>query len=487
MAEATKAKTTTLAQRAAESTWASVEPGLPDAVRSWEREVDDHRGTVEAHDARLARPGALPVIRTVWQYGAYQLAQAGWATRQLPRDVLSRRIVRDPTGWAKRSAAHVLRDQLVLLGPAGGEVARIIDESEGLAPGFLVDEVRRRPIVVPPVAGRDVRRIVSRAFGGEVRSVEEHPISHTPMSQLHAAKMANGRRVVVRVRRPGVDLAMHADARISATLAGGLEWLVPPLREPHPLGFIELATRQMLEEADLRNEALNTVALALAVERLGVTGIEIPRPIPGLAEPRAVVLEAVDGRPFLSAARDLDVEKATMALLGITVEAALFEGVFHADLRPEHLGVLDDGRLAMWGCGTLGVFTPDTRRGALKYLIAVLSGDFEGQVDAMRISGAVPDGVNVARLVSDLRATPALQPMAMLSGGEESAMNGLRQAVVLLLQHRLRPPVEVVLFVRTMFSLRTVLNKISPEADLLAALMPLVQRLPALAQDLDVS
>ena len=48
-------------------------------------------------------------------------------------------------------------------------------------------------------------------------------------------------------------------------------------------------------------------------------------------------------------------------------------------------------------------------------------------------------------------------------------------------------PVEVVLFVRTMFSLRTVLNKISPEADLLAALMPLVQRLPALAQDLDVS
>jgi hypothetical protein len=32
-----------------------------------------------------------------------------------------------------------------------------------------------------------------------------------------------------------------------------------------------------------------------------------------------------------------------------------------------------------------------------------------------------------------------------------------------------------------------VLNKISPEADLLAALMPLVQRLPALAQDLGVS
>lgn len=479
--------TPSLADRVAASTWASPEPGLARAVAAWESEIDEQRASVDAHAAHLARPGPLPLARTVRHYAALQLAQAGWAVRQLPRDLLDgARPLREPAAWLKGSFAHVLRDQLALLGPSAAEVARIIDESEGLAPSVLVEEVRRRPVAVAPVDGTAIARIVERAFGDAVRSVEDAPLTHTPISQLHGAELADGRRVMVRVRRPGVDRALHGDARITATLAGGLEWLVPALRRPHPLGFVELAARQMLEEADLRNEALNTVELGLAIEELGISGIEVPRPIPGMAAPRAVVLERVGGRPFAAAAHDVDADKAAAALVGITVESALVRGVFHADLRPEHLGVLDDGRLALWGCGTLGCFTPETRRGALRYLMAVLSGDFEGQVEAMRLSGAVPDGVNVDALVADLAAAEALQPMAMLAGGQQSALAGMRQAVTLLLEHQLRPPVEVVLFVRNLFALRSLLARMSPEADLLAALMPLMQRLPALAQELDV-
>ena len=476
-----------LADRVAASAWAAAEPGLVRAVALWECEIDQQRASVDAHAARLARPGPLPLARSARHYAALQLAQAGWALRKLPRDLADGlRPLRDPGGWAKESLAHVLRDQLALLGPSAAEAARIIDESEGLAPGVLVDEVRRRPVVVPPVPGATVREIVQRVFGHHVDAVEDAPLTHTPISQLHGATLSDGRRVMVRVRRPGVDRALHDDARITATLAGVMELLVPALREPHPLGFVELATRQMLEEADLRNEALNTVELGLAVEELGIMGIEVPRPVPGMAAARAVVLERIDGRPFAVAADEVDPEKGAAALVGITVEAALAHGVFHADVRPEHLAVLDDGRLALWGCGTLGCFNRDTRRGALKYLMAVLAGDFEGQVEAMRISGAVPAGVDVDALVADLAGTPALQPMSMLAGGQQSALAGLREAVGILLEHRLRPPLEVVLFVRNLFALRALLERMSPDADLLGALMPLVQRLPQLAEDLEV-
>jgi ubiquinone biosynthesis protein len=475
-----------LAERVAGSAWAAAEPGLARAVTLWECEIDQQRASVDAHAARLARPGPLPLDRAARHYAALQLAQAGWALRQLPRDLADGlRPVRDPRGWAKDSVARVIRDQLALLGPSAAEVARIIDESEGLAPGPLVQEVRRRPVVAPAIAGATVRGIVQRVFGHAVDSVDEMPLTHTPISQLHGAVLPDGRRVMVRVRRPGVDRALHGDARITGTLAGTLEMLVPALRGPHPLGFVELATRQMLEEGDLRNEALNTVELGVAVEELGISGIEIPRPVPGMAAERAVVLERIDGRPFAEAADELDPEKAAVALVGITVEAALACGVFHADLRPEHLAVLPDGRLALWGCGTLGCFDRETRRGALRYLMAVLAGDFEGQVEAMRLSGAVPPGVDVGALVADLAATPALQPMTMLAGGQQSALSGLREAVVLLLKHRLRPPIEVVLFVRNLFALRSLLARMSPDADLMTALLPLVQRLPELAQQLD--
>ena len=474
-----------LADRVGASAWAAAEPELAAAVAQWEREVDDERATLEEHATRQARPGPLPLLRSAKYYASLQLAQANWVLRQLPRDVADGvRPLREPGAWLKDSAVRVLRDQLALLGPSGAEVARIIDESEGIVPATLVEEVRRRPVVVSPVPAAGVRGVVRRSFGDAVTGVEARPLAYTPMSQIHGA-LADGRRVMVRVRRPGVDRALHDDVRITATLTGLLEWAVPALREPHPLGFVELAARQMIEEADLRNEALNAVELGLVAEDLGIVGLQVPRPVPGLVTSRAVVFERVDGRPFAEAAQDVDAEKAGAALVGITLESGLAHGVFHADLRPEHLAVRDDGGLVVWGCGTLGRFDRDTRRGALNYLVAVLSGDFEGQVAAMRLTGAVGPGVDVDALVADLARSEVLQPMAMLSGGEQSVLTGLRAAVALLLKHNLRPPMSVVLFVRNLFALRALLARMSPGADLLAALMPLMQRLPQLAQELE--
>lgn len=86
----------------------------------------------------------------------------------------------------------------------------------------------------------------------------------------------------------------------------------------------------------------------------------------------------------------------------------------------------------------------------LDHLAAVLGGDFDGQVAAMRATGAVSDGVDVDRLVADLAAAQALQPMTILAGGETPLLGALREAIELLLRHRLRPPLEVVLLVRTL-------------------------------------
>ena len=121
-----------------------------------------------------------------------------------------------------------------------------------------------------------------------------------------------------------------------------------------------------------------------------------------------------------------------------------------------------------------------TRRAALDYLAAVLGGDFEGQVSAMRAVGAVPDGVDVDRLVADLAAAQALQPMAILAGGETSLLGALREAMELLLRHRLRPPLEVVLLVRTLFALRSLVKVVDPDRSLFDALLPLIARLPEL-------
>ncbi|MHB1910890.1 MAG: AarF/UbiB family protein, partial [Acidimicrobiales bacterium] len=282
-----------------------------------------------------------------------------------------------------------------------------------------------------------------------------------------------------------VDRDLHADARITASLVGLLEALIPALRQPHPLGFVELAARQTLEEGDFRNEALNAVELALSAECLQLDSVRIPHPVPGLADRRAVVFEDIGGTSIGEASGPIDIDRVLGAFLGLSVESGLATGVFHADLRTENLVICDDGRLGVIAFGTIGRLGLPVRRGALKYLTSIFSGDVEGQIEAMRSTGAVPSGVDEVALARDLAASAALQPMQMMTGGEGAIVAGLKEAVQLLLRHRLRPPIEVSLFVRNVFALNAFVRQVAPESSLMLALMPLVQRLPAIAAALE--
>lgn len=482
---ASEVRAGTVAKRAQESPWVAGHAGLANAVAEWEAELADERATLDAHAARLARPGPVPPLRAAQHLAALQTGQLRWALQRLPGDLIGGlRPAREPATWLKQSIAYVLREQLSLLGPAAAEVARIIDESEGLAPGVIVDELRRRPLRAAPLSVRTVERVVRATLNGRVRRIVAGPLAVTPVSQLHRAELTDGTPAFIRARRPGVRAAVRADARITATLVAPFEWLLPPMRDAHPLGFVELAARQLLEEVDLRHDALNAVELGLITEALDRPGVALCRPIPGLVADRAIATEAFDGAvPLERGTARLDVDAVIAGLVAVTVEAALTDGVFHADLRPEHLLALPDGRLAIAGCGTVGRLDPATRRAALDYLATVLSGDFDGQVAAMRATGAVPDGVDVDRLVADLAAAQALQPMTILAGGETSLLGALREAMELLLRHRLRPPLEVVLLVRTLFALRSLIKVVDPDRSLLDALLPLIARLPELRAD----
>ncbi len=475
----TETSSSTLSERAQRSAWVSALPGLDASIAQLDHDLAVERSSFVDHALRLARPGPVPPLRLARHIGALNLARLRWAVRTLPNDI-SKQKWNEPGEWLKNSAAEWMRDQLAMLGPSAVEIARIISQSEGMAPGVVVEEIRRRPITIDPMPALVVRDIVKRSFGDQVCRVDPLPLTYTAITQLHGAELADGRRVMVRVRRPGVDRDLHADARVSATMVYPLEQLIPALREPHPLGFVEMATRQLLEESDLRNEALNTAELGIIIEELCLSGVEVARPIPGLATRRAVVFERLDGRPFSEARHTLDVDKTVAALVGVTIDAALEYGGFHIDMAPEHLMVLDNGNLGIVGCGSMGHFDLTTRRAALLYLTSVLSGDFENQVESMRLAGAVPEGTDTSALVADLASTEALQPATMMMGGEESMVGGLREAMTVLLRHKIRPPLEEVLFVRNVFMLRNLFASLSPDISMMMALMPLLQKLPEL-------
>jgi ubiquinone biosynthesis protein len=399
--------------------------------------------------------------------------------------------VRDTRRWAMESSLEAFGDQLALSGPASHEVARIIVGSGRLFPAAVRDELEGRVIESPPIAADAVHELVARAVDDgvieEIVSITDDPVLVSPVSQVHLAGLPDDRVVLVRVRRPGVTRHIRADARFSATAAAALNRVMPEAGGMGPTGFVELVVRLGLEATDMRFEALNAVELGLILEDAGLTALRVARPIAGRVSARVIAFEHLHGVPLTEFDGELADPAAAMAALAtITLESALVHGTFWADAAPGHLVVQPDGTLAMIGVGAVGHFSPDLRKAGILFLRSVMSGDAAGQVEAMRVAGAIPDGLDVGPLVAELDAADALQVSKILMGGEQGLLDALGATVRVLLAYDVKPPVEVVLLLRTVFALDLVGRAVMPAGGgLMTALLGLLPRLPDLLSAAD--
>ncbi|MCU0268231.1 MAG: AarF/UbiB family protein [Acidimicrobiales bacterium] len=471
----------TLVQRAARSAWVGASPGLVSAVAEWQQTFGHERERLGERAVELARPGAVDPRRVAQHATAAALSRVVRVTTGLPGALASGELLREPGRWAERAAVEAFVDQLALSGPAGAEMARLVTDAGALFPEVLRDELERRDIRTPRLRPAEVEGIARRAVG-DVRVTGRLPVVSSPASQAHVGELDDGTPVLVRVRRPGVTRALRTDTTLTAALASGLVQMVPEMGGLHPIGFVQLIVRQVLEATDLRFEALDLVELGIVAEELGVEQLVVARPLPGRAAERAVLTELIEGTMLPAGVDRLaDPAGALAALASVTLESALVDGIFWADPAPEHLIALPDGRLGVLRVAVLGRLTPELRAAGILLLKSIVTGDAEGQVRAMALAGALPTDVDPALVAAELSASPLLDPMQLLLGGQDALLAALREVVRIMLAHRMRPPVEVGLLLRTVFALGRLSDVLLPQGGgLAAALVPMLPRLPDL-------
>ena len=111
-----------------------------------------------------------------------------------------------------------------------------------------------------------------------------------------------------------------------------------------------------------------------------------------------------------------------------------------------------------------------------------------------------PNPPRTVSAVSDvLRLWPAIAPtveshvdnqelhdfFSMVSGAAAPPLESLSDVIDVAIHHRLRPPLELMLFARTLLAFKATLERIDPARGLPEVLIPLVLRLPELRAALD--
>src|SRR5712664_1495612 len=185
---------------------------------------------------------------------------------------------------------------------------------------------------------------------------EREPLAAASLGQVHAARLSDGREVVVKVQYPGVDKALENDLANAAVLVRGIALTGKAL--DGRIYYDELRA-SLLRELDYTQEAAQADAYRAAALRY--PELVVPQVVRDRSTNRVLCLERVHGKllvDFMDAKASEEVRFRVARLLIFAIWGPFYAArLVHADPHPGNFVVLPDGRLGVLDFGSTKVLS----------------------------------------------------------------------------------------------------------------------------------
>ncbi len=314
-----------------------------------------------------------------------------------------------PWNWHRRNYAskeervlHALED----LGPIFVKFGQLLSTRRDLLPEGLADQLAKLQDSVPPFPVEEAKRIIEQAYDQSVDKVflefDEQPLASASIAQVHAARLADGREVVVKVVRPDIETVIKRDMGLIMTLAELAEKYSEHGRRMRPVGVVEEYRKVILDELDLMREAANASQLKRNFK--DSDQLYIPEIEWDLSRKNVMVMERIYGIHIdeTDALEVADIDRKEIAELGIEIffTQVFRDRYFHADLHPGNLFVIPEKdqkplQLALIDFGIMGSLSEEDQHYLANNFIAFLSRDYKRVAELHIESGWVPAGTRV--------------------------------------------------------------------------------------------
>ncbi len=365
------------------------------------------------------------------------------------------------------------------LGPVAVKLGQLLSTRADVFGQVFADDLAHLKDRLPPFPQDQAEAIVAADLGRPVASVFARfgpAVAAASLAQAHDADLPDGRRVAVKVLRPGIERRVAADLHALALAARWTERLVPSARRLEPRALVAAVAAALTAELDLRIEAAGADELA---EVMAADGwMSAPAVVWEAVGRRVLTLTWADGAP-LSDPETLDdpaLDRRALALAVIRgfLAQALEHGVFHADLHEGNLFVQPPDRLVAVDFGIVGRLSAAERRWFATILWGFLRRDYRQVAEVHFEAGYVPRTHDVDAFARALRAVG--EPIFGRRARDVSMARLLTQLfeVTARFDMRLRP--ELVLLQKTMVTVEGVARRIDPDADIWTAARPVVER-----------
>ena len=279
-------------------------------------------------------------------------------------DLLPGRAASSPSDASQRG--RHLREVLDELGPTFVKFGQLLSTRPDVVPPDIIAELRGLQDDVRPFPFEQAERMIEEELGNSVDRLfldfEREPVAAASIGQVHRATLPNGRRVAVKIQRPGAPRQIEADLNLMYQAAKLVKERVRAFDFIDTRQLVDEFARQIRQELDYRLEARN--AQTFHRNFAGDPHVHVPRVYWTYTRARVLTLEWLDGTQL--AAVDLlpltlDARRDLAYRLTETRMTMIFRhGFFHGDPHPANILVLEEaGAIGLVDFGAVGKLTDD--------------------------------------------------------------------------------------------------------------------------------
>jgi len=347
-----------------------------------------------------------------------------------------------------------LRELLDELGPTFVKFGQLLSTRPDIVPPDIIAELRGLQDDVRPFPFEQAERVIEEDLGNSIERLflefEREPVAAASIGQVHRAVLPNGKRVAVKVQRPGAPRQIEADLNLLYQAAKLVKERVRALDFIDARSVIDEFARSIRQELDYRLEGRN--AQTIHRNFAGNPKVHVPKVYWSYTRARVLTLEWLDGTQLA----DVDLLPLTLderreiayRVTETWMEMIFRHGFFHGDPHPANILVLEEaGSIGLVDFGAVGKLTDDDLTKATRLFIDAAQENVDALPKRLRDLGVTYPREREEEFLAELREIYYRYYGASLS--EIDPIQVIREAFQLIYSMNLHLPTRFLLLDRS--------------------------------------